>query len=65
MAASVWSDPGTGVMIFKIFSPKKMAKKLVFSAETKLNHAKNSISTLLFCKNAIFSQKIVENGRKF
>jgi hypothetical protein len=33
--------PGTDVMILKIFSPKKIAKKLaVFLTKTKLNYAK-------------------------
>jgi hypothetical protein len=28
-------QPGTDVMIFKIFSPKKLAKKLTFLTENK------------------------------
>jgi hypothetical protein len=33
--------PGTDVMIFKIFSPKKIAKKLAFFAQTNASFAKN------------------------
>jgi hypothetical protein len=32
--------PGTDVMILKIFSPKKFAKKMAFLLKTKLNYAK-------------------------
>jgi hypothetical protein len=46
-------DPGTDVMILKIFSPKKIAKKMAFL-----------IITLVFEKNAIFSPKIGKNRRK-
>jgi hypothetical protein len=53
-------------MIFKIFSPKKSAKKLSFLTQNKAKLFKNLTITLVFEKNAIFfaencqkSQKIV------
>jgi hypothetical protein len=53
-------------MIFKIFSPKKSAKKLAFLTQNKAKLCKNLIITLVFEKNAKFfdenwqkSQKIV------
>jgi hypothetical protein len=53
-------------MIFKIFSPKKSAKKLAFLTQNKAKLCKNLIMTLVFEKNAKFfdenrqkSQKIV------
>jgi hypothetical protein len=53
-------------MIFKIFSPKNLAKILAFFAQTADNFCKNLIITLVFEKNANFfaesspkSQKIV------
>jgi hypothetical protein len=58
--------PGTDVMIFKIFSPKKAAKILAFLTQNKAKLCKKLIITLVFEKNAIFfaenwreSQKIV------
>jgi hypothetical protein len=58
--------PGTDVMIFKIFSPKNLAKKLAFFAQNKAKLCKNWIITLVFEKNDNFfaenwhkSQKIV------
>jgi hypothetical protein len=30
-----WFEPGTDVMILKIFSPKKLAKKLAFLTQNK------------------------------
>jgi hypothetical protein len=53
-------------MIFKIFSPKYLAKKMAFLTRNKGKVLKNVILTLVFEKNAIFfaenyqkSQKIV------
>jgi hypothetical protein len=53
-------------MILKIFSPKKLAKKLAFLTPNKAKLCKNLIITLVFEKNANFfsencrkSQKIV------
>jgi hypothetical protein len=58
--------PGTDVMIFKIFSPKKSTKKLAFLTENKAKLFNKLIITLVFEKNANFfaekyqkSQKIV------
>jgi hypothetical protein len=58
-------QPGTGVMIFKIFSPKKFAKKSAFLTQNKAKFFKKLIITLVFKKNAnFFLQKIVKNRRK-
>jgi hypothetical protein len=53
-------------MIFKIFSPKKLAKKLAFLTQNRAKLCKILIITLVFKKNAKFfaencqkSQKIV------
>jgi hypothetical protein len=53
-------------MILKIFSPKHLAKKLAFFAQTTASFCKHLIVTLVFEKNANFfaenwqkSQKIV------
>jgi hypothetical protein len=54
-------QPGTDVMIFKIFSPKNFAKKLAFLTQNKSKLCKNLIITLVFDKNANF---FVENCRK-
>jgi hypothetical protein len=51
-------------MILKIFLPKKSAKKLAFLSQKKAKLRKNLIITLVFEKNAIFCEKIVENRRK-
>jgi hypothetical protein len=68
---SLWSQlkswrPGTDVMIFKIFSPRKSAKKWHFWLKSKAKLWKKIIITLVFEKNANFlrtklakSQKIV------
>jgi hypothetical protein len=48
-------------MIFKIFSPKNLAKKLAFFAQTTACFAKIVIITLVFEKNANF---FAENCRK-
>jgi hypothetical protein len=51
-------------MIFKIFSPKKFAKKLAFLTQNKAKLYKNLIITLVVEKNAIFCRnlsKIAEN----
>jgi hypothetical protein len=50
-------------MIFKIFLPKNLAK-LAFFAQTAASFCKNLIITLVFEKNAIFSQNIGKNRRK-
>jgi hypothetical protein len=57
-------DPGTDVMILKIFSPKKIAKKMAFLTQNKAKLCKFLIITLVFEKNAIFSPKIGKNRRK-
>jgi hypothetical protein len=51
-------------MIFKIFSPKKSAKKLAFLTQNKAKFGKKLIITLVFEKNAFFSPKMGENRRK-
>jgi hypothetical protein len=48
-------------MIFKIFSPKILAKKLAFFAQSKAKLCKNWIITLVFEKNANF---FAENWQK-
>jgi hypothetical protein len=53
--------PATDVMIFKIFSPKKLAKILAFFAHTTASFWKNLFITLVFEKNANF---FAENWRK-
>jgi hypothetical protein len=60
------NSPGTDVMIFKIFSPKNLAKILAFFSQTTATFCRNLIITLVFEKNAKFfaenwqkSQKIV------
>jgi hypothetical protein len=55
--------PGTDVMIFKIFSPKKIAKHGVFdSKHCLIMYAKKWSLTLIFEKSSnFFSQKIVKN----
>jgi hypothetical protein len=50
---------GTDVMILKIFSPKKSAKKLAVLTQNKAKLCKILIKTLAF-----FSPKIVKNRRK-
>jgi hypothetical protein len=54
-------SPGTDVMIFKIFSPKNLAKKLAFFADTTASFCKNSIRTLDFEKKTPF---FAENWQK-
>jgi hypothetical protein len=53
--------PGTDIMIFKIFSPKKSAKILAFLTQNKTKFGKSLIITLVFEKNANF---FAENCRK-
>jgi hypothetical protein len=53
--------PGTDVIIFKIFSPKKIAKKLAFLTQNKAKICKILIITLVFEKNANF---FAENWQK-
>jgi hypothetical protein len=57
-AVKVGINPGTDVMIFKIFSPKKIAKKLAFLTQNKAKLCKILIITLVLEKNANFSAKI-------
>jgi hypothetical protein len=52
-----WTNPGTDVMILKIFSPNNSAKKLAFLTQHKAKLCKILIITLVFEKNAIFCQK--------
>jgi hypothetical protein len=56
--------PGTDVMIFKIFSPKKSTKKLAFLTENKAELFKKLIITLAFDKKTNFSPKNIKNRRK-
>jgi hypothetical protein len=58
---SKFIQSGTDVMILKIFSPKNLAKILAFFAQTTASFCKNLIITLVFEKNANFSQKIGKN----
>jgi hypothetical protein len=51
---------GTDVMIFKIFSAKKSAKKLAFLAQNKGKLCKILIITLVLEKNAIFCRKLAK-----
>jgi hypothetical protein len=48
-------------MIFKLFSPKNLAKITEFFAQTAANFCKNLIITLIFEKNANF---VAENWQK-
>jgi hypothetical protein len=41
-------DPGTGVMILKIVTPKNFAKTLAFFDQTAASFCKNMILTLCF-----------------
>jgi hypothetical protein len=45
-------------MIFKIFSPKNLAKILAFLAQTTASFCENVIITMAFEKNANFSPKM-------
>jgi hypothetical protein len=56
--------PGTDVMIFKIFSPKNLAKILAFLTQNKASFATIVIITLVFEKTPIFSPKMGKNRRK-
>jgi homogentisate 1,2-dioxygenase len=47
-------EPGTNVIIFKIFSPKILAKKMAFFVQTPASFCKNLITTLVFEKNGNF-----------
>jgi hypothetical protein len=60
----ILTEIGADVMIFKILSPKILEKLLAFFAQTSATFCKNLIVTLVFEKNAIFSQKIGKNRRK-
>jgi hypothetical protein len=51
-------------MILKIFSPKKIAKKLAVLTQNKAKLCKILIITLVFEKNANFLPKIGPNRRK-
>jgi hypothetical protein len=51
---------GTDVVIFKIFSPKKIANKLAFLTQNKAKLRKFLIITLVFEKNAIFCRKLAK-----
>jgi hypothetical protein len=61
----VASRPGANIMIFKIFSPRKSAKKLAFLMQNTAGFCKKWIITLAFEKNANFFRrklaKIAEN----
>jgi hypothetical protein len=60
---SLFVKTGTDVIIFKIFSPKNLAKKLAFLTHNKAKLCKNLIITLGYEKNANFFA-VVENRRK-
>jgi hypothetical protein len=51
-------------MIFKIFSPKHLAKKLAFCAKLLLVFGKIVIITLVFEKNASFFAKNKQKSQK-
>jgi hypothetical protein len=51
---SVFPQPGTDVMILKIFSPKKLAKNYAFLTQNKAKLCNNLFITLVFEKNANF-----------
>jgi hypothetical protein len=51
-------------MLFYIFSPQILAKKLAFFAQNQAKLCTNMIITLVFDKNAIFSPKIAKSRRK-
>jgi hypothetical protein len=58
-------NPGTDVMIFQIFSPKKSAKKCAFLTQDKAKLFKNFIITLVFEKNAeIFFAENCQKSQK-
>jgi hypothetical protein len=61
---SVTLDPGTDVMIFKIFLPKNSAKKLAFLTQNKAKLCKILIITLVFEKNANFFAKNCQKSQK-
>jgi hypothetical protein len=52
-------------MIFKIFSPKKIEKKLAFLTQNKAKLFKFLIITLVFEKNAIFFAENWQKSQKF
>jgi hypothetical protein len=56
-----YNQPGTDVMILKIFSPKFLAKILAFIVQTTASFCENLIITLDFFKTPIF---FAENCRK-
>jgi hypothetical protein len=58
------AQPGTDVMNLKIFSPKKIAKKLAFLTQNKAKLCKILIITLVFEKNANFFAENWQNRRK-
>jgi hypothetical protein len=59
------NEPGIYVIIFKIFSQKKLANKSTFLTQVKGNFSEKVITTLVFDKNANFvSPKIGKNRRK-
>jgi hypothetical protein len=51
-------------MIFKIFSPKNLAKKLAFLTKNKAKFSKKLIITLVFKKNAKFFAENWEKSQK-
>jgi hypothetical protein len=61
VALSCGARPGTDVTILKIFSPKRLEKKLAFLTQNKAKLCKKLIITLVCERNAIFSPKIFEN----
>jgi hypothetical protein len=57
-------QPGTDVMILKIFSPKKSAKKLPFLTQNKAKLCIILILTLVFEKNANFFAECCQKSQK-
>jgi hypothetical protein len=57
-------NPGTDVMILKIFSQKHLAKKSAFLTQIKGNFAEKVIITLFLRKTPNVSPKIGKNRRK-
>jgi Na+-translocating ferredoxin:NAD+ oxidoreductase RnfG subunit len=55
---------GTDVMIFKIFSPKNLAKILAFFAQSAATFCKNLIIKLFFEKNANFFDQNWQKSQK-
>jgi hypothetical protein len=63
---SVQGWPGTDVMIFKIFSPKNLAKKFAFFAQTTVSFCKNCYHDISFGeKRQFFRRKLAKIAENF